>query len=243
MSPSSVGTRALVSVVAIGTIVTAVVLGSPTTALETVESVSADPALFGLVVIGLYLLRPLLALPTTPLAVVVGYGYGVTLGIPIALVGVLVTVTPVFLVARWVTRDASSADSGLESIGGPFGTALERTGTAVSRYYERAGSTRGVVASRLAPLPSDVSTCAAAVSGVSLRQFLFGTAVGELPWTVAAVVVGSSAATVTTGGFGELGLTLTLVCGVAAATLLAGPAYRAVRSRTEARNAVRSTDS
>lgn len=241
MSPSSVETRAVVSAVAIGAIVAAAVLVSPTTVLESVESVSADPAMFGLVVIGLYLLRPLLVLPTTPLAVVVGYGYGVTLGIPVALVGVLVTATPVFLVARWVTGGDTSGDSAPESIDGLFGTLLERTGTVVSRYYESAGPTRGVVASRLAPIPSDVSTCAAAVSGVRLRRFLIGTAIGELPWTVAAVIVGSSAATVTADGLGELGLTLALACGVAAVGLLAGPVYRSVRTRTEAGNA-RSTD-
>ncbi|WP_436343996.1 TVP38/TMEM64 family protein [Natronorubrum sp. FCH18a] len=249
MSLSSVKRRALVGTVVIGAIVAMGVLVSPSTILGAVESVSADPYLFGLVVGGLYLVRPLLVLPTTPLAVVVGYGYGVALGLPIALVGVVTTVIPVFLVARWLagtetnTASGTHADSAAESAGGTFESLLERAGSVGTRYYDTAGPTRGVVVSRLAPIPSDVSTCAAAVSGVRLRQFVVGTVVGELPWTVAAVVVGASAATVTTDGFGEFGATLTVACLGAAVILLAGPAYRVVRMHRRARNAGRSAES
>ena len=239
MTLSSVDRRALVGTVVIGAIVALGVLVSPSTVLGFAESVSADPYLFGLLVVGLYLVRPLLVLPTTPLAVVVGYGYGVTLGIPIALIGVVATVIPVFFVARWfVGTDASVPgttcdDSVSASIEGTFGSVFQRAGSVVGRYYDTAGPTRGVVVSRLAPIPSDVSTCAAAVSGVRLRQFVLGTVVGELPWTVAGVVVGASAATVTAGGLGELGVTLTVACLVAASVLLAGPAYRAVRTHRQ----------
>ncbi|WP_440764744.1 TVP38/TMEM64 family protein [Natronorubrum sp. DTA7] len=248
MTLSSADRRALVGTVVIGAIVAMGVLVSPSTALGTVESVSADPYLFGLLVVGLYLVRPLLVLPTTPLAVVVGYGYGVTLGIPIALVGVVVTVIPVFLVARWFTdTDASPSsnacdDSASASIEGAFGSLLERAGSVVARYYDTAGPTRGVVVSRLAPIPSDVSTSAAAVSGVRLRQFVLGTVVGELPWTVAGVVVGASAATVTANGLGELGITLTVACLLAASVLLAGPAYRLVRTYRRTETAGRSAE-
>ncbi|SDK66859.1 TVP38/TMEM64 family protein [Natronorubrum texcoconense] len=249
MTLSSVKRRALVGAVVIGAIVAMGVLVSPSTVLGAVESFSADPYLFGLVVVGLYLVRPLLVLPTTPLAVVVGYGYGVTLGIPIALVGVVVTVIPVFLVARWFADTGTSAssntraDSVQASIESAFGSLLERAGSVVARYYDTAGPTRGVVVSRLAPIPSDVSTCAAAVSGVRLRQFVVGTVVGELPWTVAGVVVGASAATVTAGGLGELGVTLTVACLVAASVLLAGPAYRVVRTHRQTGTTGRSTES
>lgn len=242
MSPSSVGTRALVTAVVIGAIAATGLLVSPATLLGIVESVSTDPVLFGLVVIGLYLGRPLLVLPTTPLAVVVGYGYGVALGVPIALVGVVTTVIPVFLVARWIAGSDASADAAPASVDGPFGTLLERAGVVVSRYYETAGPTRGVVASRLAPIPSDVSTCAAAISDVRLRHLVIGTAIGELPWTIAAVVVGASAATVRTDGLGELGLALSIACGVGAVALLAGPVYRVARTRTRAHNASRSAE-
>jgi hypothetical protein len=85
-----------------------------------------------------------------PLAVAVGSDYGIALGLPVTLVGV------------------------------------------VDRYYGSVGPPRGVVASRLAPIPSNVSTCAAAIGDVRPRQFLLGTLIGDLPWTVAGVVVAST---------------------------------------------------
>ena len=277
-SPSvpSVRTRACVGAVAIGAILAAAALVSPAALLGAVESVAADPVLFGLAVAALYLGRPLLALPTTPLAVVVGYGYGVAVGVPIALVGVVTTVVPVFLVVRWLVGsadapavdaadvvDATDADNAnaasaataadatgesaspsvTETLPGPFGSILERAGAVVDRYYETAGPIRGVVASRLAPIPSDVATCAAAMGGVRLRHLVIGTAIGELPWTIAAVVVGASAATVRTDGIGDLGIALTAACLVAAIALLAVPAYRALRTRgVDERPSSRSTD-
>lgn len=248
MSMSTARTRALAGAIVAGGAVTAGLLVSPSTVFAAVDSLTADPLVFGLVVAGLYLVRPLLAWPTTPLAVVVGYGFGVPVGVPIALAGVVVTVLPVFVAARsFVSGDAETTPDAraVDPARGDEGGLLERTGVTVGRYYETAGPLRGVVASRLAPIPSDIATCAAAISGVSLRQFVLGTMIGELPWTVAAVVVGTSAATVSTSGFGELGAALSIGCALAAAALLAGPAYRAVRTergpRTEERT--RSTDS
>ncbi|OVE83213.1 TVP38/TMEM64 family protein [Natronolimnobius baerhuensis] len=255
---STVSTRVLAGVVVAAALVTAGLIVSPSVVMGTLESLAADPVVFGFVVAGLYAIRPLLAWPTTPLAVVVGYGFGVTLGIPIALVGLTATVLPVFLVARWVTSsdEATPTDENETSptestptqpscssnaTNGFADRTLERAGVVVVRYFETAGPIRGVTAARLAPIPSDISTCAAAVSGVRLRHFLAGTILGELPWTVAAVVVGASAATVTTNGLGELGVALSVACGLAAAVLLAGPAYRLLQKRTHAASS-RSTD-
>ncbi len=226
MSLPSGRSRALAGAfVAVG-MIAAGVLVSPTTVLEAADAMAADPFLFGIVVAGLYLVRPLLAWPTTPLAAVVGYGFGVAAGVPIALAGVVTTVLPIFLAVRWLTGDdtAAAADSD--------GGLLERAGATVARYYDTAGPLRGVTASRLAPIPSDVATCAAAVSDVDLRYLIVGTAIGELPWTIAAVVVGASAATVSTNGLGDLGLALSLGCALAAGLLLAGPLYRALRAWT-----------
>ncbi|WP_049924780.1 TVP38/TMEM64 family protein [Halopiger djelfimassiliensis] len=227
MSIASVSTRALAGTIVIGSIVVASALVSPSATVAAVESLAADPYRFGLAVAALYLVRPVFAWPPTPIAAVVGYGYGVALGVPIALSGVVVTVLPVFFAARWFAGGAATGSDPGDRTGSSL---LERTGTVVARYYETTGPVRGVTASRLAPIPSDISTCAAAVSGVRLRHLVVGTAIGELPWTIAAVVVGSSAATARTGGLGDVGLGLSLACGVAAVLLLAGPAYRAVRT-------------
>lgn len=224
--PGSPPRRVSLVVVALGAVVAATLLVSPSRTVDALESLAGDPIAFGLAVACLYLVRPVLAWPTTPLSAVVGYGFGVALGVPIALGGIVLTVTPVFVVARWVAAGEGSWSRF------PFGSAFSKSTRAVTRYFETAGPTRGVVAARLAPIPSDVTTCAAAASGVGLGPFLFGTAVGELPWTVAAVVVGASAATVASDGLGDLGLRLALVCSAAAVLILAGPAYRLVRSRS-----------
>lgn len=215
--------RAIAGALLVSAIATAGALVSPSGASALLESIAGDPVRFTLVLVGLYLVRPLFAWPTTPLSFVVGYGLGVALGVPIALVGVVVTVTPVFFAVRWAVSDPSTES--LETV--PFGETIDRAGSAIGRYYRTTGPTRGVIASRLAPIPSDVATCAAAGSGVSYPRFVVGTVLGELPWTVAAVVVGSSAATVSTRGLGQLGVVVTAGCLLAVVVLLAGPAARA----------------
>ncbi|KDE60315.1 hypothetical protein EL22_02080 [Halostagnicola sp. A56] len=220
--------RAIAGALLVSAIATAGALISPGGASAVLESIAGDPVRFTLVLAGLYLVRPLFAWPTTPLSFVVGYGLGVTFGVPIALVGVVVTVTPVFFAVRWAVSDPTTES--LETL--PFGETLDRAGSAIGRYYRTAGPIRGVVASRLAPLPSDVATCAAAGSGVSYPQFVVGTVLGELPWTVAAVVVGSSAATVSTRGLGQLGAVVTVGCLLAIVALLAGPFVRTFRTES-----------
>lgn len=238
-----VSRRGLLGLLVVVAVLTAGVLVSPSATFETLETLAADPVTFGFVVAGLYLVRPLFAWPTTPLAIVVGYGFGVAVGVPLALLGVLVTVIPPFLVARWVVGDRvespteTTVQPGSKPGSGSAGrleSTLERAGDVATRYYRTAGPIRGVTASRLAPIPSDVATCAAAACGVRLRHLLVGTAIGELPWTIAAVVVGASAATITADGVGELGLALTVACVTAAAVLLVGPTYRVLRHRIAA---------
>ncbi|PCR91125.1 TVP38/TMEM64 family protein [Natrinema ejinorense] len=245
MPASSVRMRALAGVVVASGAVAAGLLVSPSTIVGTVDSLVADPVRFGLLVAGLYLVRPLLAWPTTPLAVVAGYGFGVAIGVPIALAGVVVTVLPVFLAIRWATTQrARGGPSDRPERDGDGGGLLDRTSAVVARYYDTAGPLRGVTASRLAPIPSDVATGAAAVSGVELRHLVVGTVLGELPWTIAAVTVGASMATITSSGVGELGLTFSIACVGAAVVLLAGPVYRTLRAtnRTPAEESSRSTD-
>ncbi|MFP8958569.1 TVP38/TMEM64 family protein [Natrialbaceae archaeon A-CW3] len=226
--------RALFGTVLLGVVIVGSVLVSPSASLSLLESVAGDPYRFGLVVAALYAIRPVFAWPTTPLAVVVGYGFGITLGVPIALLGVALTVIPVFLVVHWLTESSAGHSQEVASL--PFGTTLEWSHRVVTRYYETAGPLRGVVASRLAPIPSDVATGAAAVSGVRLRHLVLGTVIGEVPWTIAAVVLGASTATLAasvrdTGGLGEYGVALAVVCTAAAAVLVAPAVYHLARTQ------------
>ena len=183
----------------------------PETVLNRVRTVSGDPLLFGVVVAALYLARPLAAWPVTPLAVVVGYGYGVALGVPIALAGAVATCAVPFFFARRFRGE-----------GGLFGWLGDSGGA----LFEATGSTRGVAVARLIPIPSDVVSYAAGVSGVPFRALVVGTAVGELPWTVVAVLAGSSMDRLSTAGADAVDVRLVAAALLAALLLLAGPIYR-----------------
>lgn len=194
--------------VAVAVLVAASVLLSPDVVVRRVGALVRDPVAFALLVAALYLFRPVAAWPVTPLAVVVGYGYGVALGVPVALAGAVGTCVIPYAVARHFRTD-----SGL----------VGRVGESGRSLFETTGAVRGVVAARLIPIPSDVVTYAAGVSGVPLRALLLGTAVGELPWTVAAVLAGSSMETLSVGGVDAVGPPLVVAAALGAVVLVAGP--------------------
>lgn len=207
--------RTLAGLLVAATVLAGAVFVSPAVAVALARDLAGDPLLFGAVLLSLYLVRPALAWPGTLLSLLVGYAYGIALGIPLALAGVVLTALPTFYAARWFDR----------------GESLPRVRAASDRFFGATGDVRGVTAGKLAPLPADAVTAAAALSGVRLRALVVGTAIGEIPWTVAAVVVGASGAQLSRGGLGALSLPVALAAGVAAATLLAGPAYAAVTER------------
>lgn len=213
--PRAGATRASLRAATFGAVV-AVALGaavytSPERALALAEATAADPLAFGLVVLALYLVRPVLLWPATVVAVAVGYGFGPVLGLPIALAGAVLTSAPPFVVARRLGRDAPVVGSA-QAVG--------------ERFFETAGPVRGVAAGRLVPVPADAVTCAAAIAGVRFRHFALGVVVGELPWTIAGVAAGSSVATLTTDGVAAGGVRVAALATVAGLALLVGPAYR-----------------
>lgn len=205
------GWRTLTLALVLAGVALAALLHSPERLLDVAEAATADPLVFLAVVIGLYAVRPLVLWPPTLVAVVVGYGFGLVLGVPIALAGAVGTSILPFYVARWLGPDVPGA---------------ERVGEVGERYLATAGPIRGVTAARLAPIPADAVTVAAAVSEVRFRDFAAGVLVGEIPWTVAAVAVGASLATLSTEGATAGGLRLAVLTTLAAIAILAGPAYR-----------------
>jgi uncharacterized membrane protein YdjX (TVP38/TMEM64 family) len=189
---------------------------SPDRAVAALVTLGDRPAAFVAVLLVVYLVRPFLAWPTMAVSMAVGVALGPVVGLPVALVGAVVTSLPAFYLGGWF-RGTGGATGRLESGG--------------RRYFGRTGRVRGVTAARLAPVPADVVSAAAGLSEVPLWAYAAGTLAGELPWTVAAVVVGGSARTVATEGLA--GLTTPLLVGttLAALLLLAGPLYRAVGAR------------
>lgn len=220
------GRRALAGAVVAG-VIAASLLTSPETAIDHLATIANDPVAFAAVLVGLYAVRPFLAWPATLLAVVVGYGYGVALGVPVALAFVVGTSLVPFYATRWF--DGGTVTEPPTADGEPNG----RLRGHVESYFGATGDVRGVTAARLVPIPADIVSCTAAVSGVSTSAFVAGTLLGELPWTVAAVLVGSSAKELSTGGLGSVGLPLGVATVAAAVLLLAGPAYRSYAGSAE----------
>lgn len=198
----------------------ALVLGAwllvgPGTALERLAALTAGPW-FPVALLALYLVRGGLGWPVTLCSALVGYRYGVAVGLPLALVGAVGTTALTWAVARrlpvgdgWVGRLVAGG----------------------ARYFESTGGVRGVAAARLAPTPAAAVSAAAGAAGVGLRAFVAGTLVGVLPWTVAAVTLGASLESVTAAGTVTVGPTLVVGCALAAVLLLVRPAARVARER------------
>jgi uncharacterized membrane protein YdjX (TVP38/TMEM64 family) len=203
------------SVFAGGAVLAAAVLLSPAAVLAHAEALSARPGLFAGALVAIYLFRPFLLWPISAISVLVGYVYGLSVGVPVGLAGAVLTSLPPFALARYVRTDD-----------GVFGY----LGQHGDRLVDATGELRGIVAARLAPLPADGVAYAAGLSRVSVGTMLVGTFLGEFPWVVAAVLAGSSMRTLSVQGLGT-GLPLVVGAGSLAVLLLAGPAYRHLRER------------
>ncbi len=187
----------------------------PDTVLGQANTVLFSPW-FPLVLVGLYALRPFLGWPITVLSALVGFRYGVVIGLPVALVGVVATSLVPYEAGRRFDLD------------GPI---LGRFVGGSRSYFRTAGDLRGVVAARLAPTPAEPISAAAGLAGVRLRSFVLGTLVGELPWTIAAVTLGHSLSVYSVAKIG-IDWRLAVAGLIAALLLLAGPLYRVYRRRS-----------
>jgi len=191
---------------ALAVVLAGALLTSPDTVLSRAAWLVDEPVRLLIAAVAFAAVRPLLAWPTTLLAVLLGYGFGLS-GAPVALALVTLTSVPPFLLARRVRADGDVAAAG-------------------AAFVDRAGGVRSVVASRLVPAPSDVVSVAAGVAGVRLPAFLLGTAIGEVPWVLAGTVVGLSAETLTAGAVADVAdPRLIAAAALSAALLLAPTAY------------------
>lgn len=190
-----------------------VYLYSPDAGLAVVTATLASPW-FPIVLVALYLLRPFLGWPITLVSALVGFRYGLTIGIPIALAGCVLTSLPAFVAGRRLPTD---------------GRLLGLVGARSEQYFAATGGLRGLIAARLAPTPAEPVSAAAGMGGLTATTFALATLVGELPWTVAAVGLGAGLKTfdpVSVAVDWRLGL----LAGLAALVLVARPAYDAVMS-------------
>lgn len=188
---------------------------SPASAVENTRSLLNGPW-FPLVLVGLYLLRPFLAWPISALSILVGFRYGPMIGFPIAMTGAIATSLIPFGVARYL----------------PTGTGLlGRAADGSERYFAATGDLRGVVAARLAPVPAEVISAGAGFGRVSIGAFVIGTAIGETPWVLAAVLAGHSLERLALAGVDTVAPHVVAIGLLGGLVLLAGPTYRVLRER------------
>src|SRR6056297_2721700 len=202
-----VGTATLVAV--LGAVAVAL---SPARLIEEAMHLADHPVYLAGVIVFLYLVRPLFAWTTMPLSAFVGFVLGVEYGIPVALMGALVTC---LIPYRFAERAGEQ--------GGLFG----RLSDSGQRIIEVTGETRGVLAARLSPVPADPVSYGAGFADVSTRAFVVGTFFGEIPWVVVEVIAGASLRSLTLQGLSIDALPQLLVLlGALAILVVAGPTYR-----------------
>lgn len=167
-----------------------------------------NDALFLLVLAVGYAVRPFFAVPVTVFTLVVGYRFG-WLGLPVALIGGVLTVLPAYAIGRRYKSDA-----------GLLGW-LRRSG---DELFDATGDLRGTIAGRLSPGPADAVAYGTGLADVPLGTFLLGTFVGEIPWILTFLAIGVSARDVTTEG--SVDPLVLVAAGVLALALVARPLYR-----------------
>jgi uncharacterized membrane protein YdjX (TVP38/TMEM64 family) len=197
--------------------VVAALTTSPEALFDRAERLARRPVRFAIVLLALYLVRPLLAWPISALSILLGYVLGPA-AVPIALAGAVVTALPAYAFARTLGHDAGF---------------LARVGDAGGVVRHATGDLRGVIAVRVAPLPTDPVSYAAGLAGVPLLPYLAGTAVGEAPWVAAAVLLGASTGELTTAGGSPDPLLIVTTVALAALLVVSGPAYRRVADGTD----------
>ena len=132
-----------------------------------------------LVYVGLYVLATVILLPGTPFTVAAGVVFGPWLGLGVVLTGATLGATGSFLIGRAVGRDAVVQLAG-------------RRVRAIDRALERNGLV-SVLIMRLIPLfPFNVLNLVCGVTGLKLRDYIVGTAVGIIPGTALLVIAGGS---------------------------------------------------
>lgn len=182
---------------------------SPETVVTELEGLASRPLVFALALVAVYLVRPFLLWPISMVALALGYLYGPVIGIPIALAGSALTGMPPYLLGRYAKTDM-----------GLFGY----IGSSGQRIIDAVGETRSVIAARLSPVPGDPISYAAGLTGVSIRPFLAGTVIGEVPWALVTVLTGASMRRLSLSEF-SVSPELVIALAGLAVIILAGPLY------------------
>lgn len=170
---------------------------------------------FVVILLGLYVTRPIILVPLGGLHLVAGFAFGGVLGGAVALVGTALTSLLVFATGFYL-RPTSG-----------IGGWLARRGESSSPVT---GDLRGMVAVSLSPVPADIVSYSAGAAGVPFRVFIVGLVLGEVPWVATYVLVGNSMKTLSTVEGTDL-VELVIVLTALSILVVARPAYDALRSK------------
>ena len=138
---------------------------------------------FGLLSVTIYILfhavRSFFFLPVTPLSIAGGFVFGAIVGLPLTILGRAISALITFGISRYLFRDYIKARIRDRYEG--WEQRLEKGGL----YY--------VALMRMIPLlPFDVVGYVSGVSSVSLKKYLAGSLIGDLPGVVVLTLLGSS---------------------------------------------------
>lgn len=157
--------------------------------------------------------------PTTPLTVLAGFAFGLSVGLPVVLFSAGVSATATFLLSRYLLRSRV-----IEAIAGkPRFQALDRT--LVDSGW------RIIILSQLSPfIPFNVQNLFYGLSNITLRVFILATLAGVLPGAAFYVYLGAVGRVVTHRTMGPMQW-IPLVVGLIATALLLLLISRAARVR------------
>jgi uncharacterized membrane protein YdjX (TVP38/TMEM64 family) len=145
------------------------------------ESLSKSPSSFLLLLV-IYLVRPILLLPITLLTVFAGFLYGALWGTFYALLASLLSSSLAYLIGRFLSGDKIRLQTQW-----------------MNKLRERSFET--VLTSRLIFLPGDLVNYACGFLKISFSAFLLATALGGLPGLLVGVFAGASLETFSADGF------------------------------------------
>lgn len=142
-----------------------------------IHQIISDSPWAPLIFIAIQIVASLLFVPRSVTGAVAGLLFGMVWGLVLAVIGAVAGAAVGFAFVRWL------------GIGGSLDGA-----PAIGRLMERAerGHWRTVAIVRLLPFPHSVANTALAMTRISWRDYLIGSAIGMLPTTVAQVGVGAA---------------------------------------------------
>lgn len=183
-----------------------------------ISSTTKNTPLLVLAIFGLYLIRPVTGFPSAVLSFLVGAKFGLIQGLPIVVVGSVITGLP----AYYFGRHSQQLPAWIPGV--------DRFQTVSKTLLNRVGVYRGMFAASLSPTPLDPVAWAAGMAGVRLPVYLLATLVAAVPWAGAYCYSGAIAGDIAASP-GRPPLEVIIFGGAIAGLLILRPTLEWIRDR------------